>query len=597
MPRAHEHHEIDRHTPARGAPATHGALARPTRRRVALPTALVLTLVVPLLACHGNPHASSLGEATARPTSGGPLGEATARPTAGGGSGKAPPRQDVVRPGDPPVALQVHVDDPVVPDPASDPWDWTGIVGTGQSLSVGYEGRPVLSTTRSFNNLKLVDDGPDPKFATAKNLDVGALVEPIRPLSETFSGPHYTPGLYPANIGGETVHWGMGSELTTLARRMGLPDLVSVHTEVGESGSPISGIAKGTPRSYERALFETRAIARIAGARRLRFGVGGVVLTHGEADWDLPDYEAQLLRLAVDYDADLRAITGQKQKVPMFVSQQHSFPARGEAGPPRALSTLAAWTAATKRPDLVSCIGPKYQYAYRDTVHLEPASSRRLGIKLAEAMAQELLAGKKFRPVEPTSATRAGNVVTVSFHVPNPPLVWDGVLPKPHPEPGHPWAAGKGFELEDATGPLRIGSARIVGSAVEITLAESPRGPMVVRYAMTMDATGPEGPRGGEADGRMGLLRDSDPLIGVDDEELTVTFEHGSPWVEGDFSGHTTHDLVVADGVPPETAIKWRFENIRVELNKPWTGPSGVRKVHVHSNQYNYAVAFELPVQ
>src|SRR5262245_50547342 len=34
-------------------------------------------------------------------------------------------------------------------------WDWVGVVGTGQSLSVGALGTPVLSTTQPYNNLKL----------------------------------------------------------------------------------------------------------------------------------------------------------------------------------------------------------------------------------------------------------------------------------------------------------------------------------------------------------------------------------------------------------------------------------------------------------
>src|SRR4051812_12222495 len=34
-------------------------------------------------------------------------------------------------------------------------WDWTGIIGTGQSLGVGQNGRPIASTTQPYNNMKL----------------------------------------------------------------------------------------------------------------------------------------------------------------------------------------------------------------------------------------------------------------------------------------------------------------------------------------------------------------------------------------------------------------------------------------------------------
>jgi hypothetical protein len=478
---------------------------------------------------------------------------------------------------------------------AAPPFDWIGIIGTGQSLSVGYSGRPVLSQSVSYGNLKLVDNGPQPRFETTKFLDVGPLVEPIRPLNGDNDATH----AYPNNIAGETPHWAMASQMTVLAKAMGLPDLVSFHTVAGESGSPMSGVEKNSAsRPYERSLYETRAAMEIAKARKLRFGVGGVALTHGEADATSPTYEAELVRLATDYAADVRAITGQTQPVPMFVSQQHSFPTRGAAAL-RSTSTLATWLASTKRPDLLTCVGPKYQYDYIDAVHLRPAATRRLGIKIAQAWAQQILAGKRFRPLEPVAVAREGNVVRVSFFVPVPPLVWDEILPRPHAEQNHPWAAGKGFELEDTKGPLRISGVRIAGDTVEITSAEAPRGPLVVRYAMTQDTVGDPGPRAGEGDGRMGLLRDSDPFVGVDDEVLTVQFDSGSDSISGDFTRHTRYDLVVGQGLPPGTAIRERVEDSNgtvVLLSTTWTGPSCKGQVRIHSNQANYAVAFELPV-
>ena len=47
--------------------------------------------------------------------------------------------------------------------PITSPFDWVGIVGTGQSLHQGWEST-AISTTQPFGNLKLQDDGPDPKY-------------------------------------------------------------------------------------------------------------------------------------------------------------------------------------------------------------------------------------------------------------------------------------------------------------------------------------------------------------------------------------------------------------------------------------------------
>ena len=35
------------------------------------------------------------------------------------------------------------------------PWDWSGVIGTGQSLAVGEAGKPILSTNQPYHNLKL----------------------------------------------------------------------------------------------------------------------------------------------------------------------------------------------------------------------------------------------------------------------------------------------------------------------------------------------------------------------------------------------------------------------------------------------------------
>ncbi len=473
-------------------------------------------------------------------------------------------------------------------------FDWTGIVGTGQSLSVGSQGLPVLSTAPSFNNLKLDDTGADPRFSTAANLVLVPLNEPIRPYPFPAS---YTAGVYPANIRGETPHTAMASQITTLAKEQGMLDLTTLHSVVGSGGKPMAFLRKGgSGNSYERTLYEGQAFKGFATTAAKRFGYGAVTLTHGEADAILPSYEADVLTLASNYDADLRALTGQARPVPLFITQQHSIPRRGEANL-RSTSTLAAWTASRAAPGKVVCVGPKYQYGYfTDRVHLDAFGYRRLGIKHGQAFFQHAVLGRPFRPVEPTLVARTGRVVRVTFFVPSPPLAWDAVLPTPHPEGGHPWAAGKGFEVEDSNGQLTIESVAIVGNAVDITLDAAPTGTdVVVRYAMTQDTNGPAGARAGEGDGRMGLLRDSDPLVGVDDEELTVTATAGSTALVGDFSRHGRYEIVTGAGLPPETALRARTAT-GATLSTPWPGATGTAKVRVHSNQHNYAVAFELPV-
>src|SRR5206468_2130918 len=136
------------------------------------------------------------------------------------------------------------------------PWDWAGVVGTGQSLAVGQMGSPAVTTTQPYHNLKL---------------STGTLPWPIDP----------------------------GDAALVMA-----------------------------------TLIETQAITRLASAMGKTYGVGAIIVTHGESDSGNPTYESDLYQLWSDYQADLPAITGQTQKIQMIVSQQNSVT-------DRAASTLA----------------------------------------------------------------------------------------------------------------------------------------------------------------------------------------------------------------------------------------------------------------
>src|SRR5262245_43769424 len=149
------------------------------------------------------------------------------------------------------------------------PWDWTGIVGTGQSLSVGALGTPTLALQQPYGNLKLDLGGATvPPFdTTLPSLALAPLTEPLRALGTSY------PSAYPANLYGETPHTAMADQITAMAMAQAMHDYVSVHTVVGESGQPLTVIQKnpsnlpttGTSgRAYDATLFEATAIKRLA---------------------------------------------------------------------------------------------------------------------------------------------------------------------------------------------------------------------------------------------------------------------------------------------------------------------------------------------
>ena len=406
-------------------------------------------------------------------------------------------------------------------------FDWTGVVGTGQSLSVGEPGGArnmpgglARLTGPSFNNLQLSTGSLAwPVDSNAATLNMVPLREPIGRQASNY------PSSWPTNISAsETPHTPMANQLTSLVNAATGADFVSVHGDVGENGQCLSFLVKGATivgvngHAYEATLIETRAITRLAQAAGKTYGVEAIIVTHGECDAGNALYANQLYALWTDYSIDLPAITGQAEPPLMIVTQQNTS---GE----RSASTLAAWRIGVDHPDDVVCAGPKYQYPYTsDNVHLLVDGYELLGEKYAQVFYERRLLGHDWQPLQPTSAARDGRVVSVNFHVPVPPLVWEESFQLPHQTTLTQWSAGQGFELRDGAGtPLAISSVAIDGDAVHITSAADLPATVTVGYAMSGDAAEKMAtPFAGAV--HWGRLRDSDPFVGATTQQVQRNF-------------------------------------------------------------------------
>jgi hypothetical protein len=291
---------------------------------------------------------------------------------------------------------------------------------------------------------------------------------------------------------------------------------------VGESGQGMNVINKtavevvnggtSTGRAYRATLFEAAAIKRLAAASGKTYGIGAIVLTHGETDAGNAGYEAAMVQLWSDYNQDLKAITGQTEPIPMITSQQHSFGFTQGQRTGASVSTLAEWKVGVDNPNNIICAGPKYQYPYAsDNIHLVTRGYELLGEKVGEVYFQRVVLGNSWQPLQPISVTRASRVVTVRFHVPVPPLAWDTMLPMPHQGPLlTEWSNGRGFELRNGNTALVIRFVQIVGDTVRITAAANVPAGATVGYAVTSDGVALAG-----VSRRWGKLIDSDKTVGV----------------------------------------------------------------------------------
>ncbi len=466
-----------------------------------------------------------------------------------------------------------------------------GIIGTGQSLSTGGHCLPVINPATRYANLKLGFDYPI--NAWRSNGTLVYLGEQIR-RSSSYA--------YPYNIQGETPHTSMADQMTALSlQRTGKGD-VSLHTVVGKDGWPYAllqknGVQKGSRPddpaasgySFQAAVDEVTEVKRLLTALGKRYEIGAIVVTHGESDYGDEKYDEELLELWSDYNASLKAITGQTASIPFILSQTSAgYPVGSDSLAHAPKSSVAQWRGSVAHPEAMVLAGPKYQYEYfTDNIHLVSASSQRLGIKYAQVY-DAIKNGVGWKPLQPKKISVEGNVLRVKMDVPVPPIQFDATLDPRHVAVHTAWQNGRGFEVMEGGSEVVISGVTIVGpDEIEITCASPVSSTARLRYALAND--GPDSTRKGQ-------VCDSDPFVGIDAQTLTVDVATGSRTVavpEG-FT-HGFRDLAVADGLPAGTIVQG-VNSRSVYLLNPWTGATGSATIEFRSDQRNYLVQFDAPV-
>ena len=196
-----------------------------------------------------------------------------------------------------------------------------------------------------------------------------------------------------------------------------------------------------------------------------------------------------------EYNTDIKAATGQTRNVKILMSQMSAWTSYGRTTPNSAIDQYEAWE---ENPDKYTLVTPKYWIPTSDGVHLTASGYQALNEMMAIAASVEAQQGKTFKPVYPTSITRNGAVVTVNFHTPVWPLVFDTT------EVSNP--GNFGFEYFDTTNATVTINSIVMGankSSVIITLATATAG--FLAYAYTGVANNDSGP----FTGARGNLRDS----------------------------------------------------------------------------------------
>ena len=456
-----------------------------------------------------------------------------------------------------------------------DPNTIWGIIGTGQSLSVGAHSNPVINTTTRYNNLKLEFQYVDvPWTSTHQLTDLG---EPIRNASA---------GSYPYNIwgGGESPHTSMADQISYQSIETSGSDYVTIHTVVGQDNYGYEQIKKnGLGNNYQSSLDEMSDVKSIVSLRGKNYKIGAIVLTHGERDYSDSNYGNDIFDLWSDYNTDIKLITGQTNIIPLITSQSSSgYP---NSNGSRAISSWKMWESSVMNSGIV-CSGPKYQYDYfSDGIHFTAPSSQRLGVKYGQVY-DTLRKGIKWKPLQPNDVKLIDSkTISITFDVPVPPIQFDESLEIQHTI-GHEWYNGRGFELVDDVGLVRIDFVTLSGpDKVLIHANREIDSGAVLGYAMTVTQDGTR---------RVGQLCDSDNLDGVDSKEYRiVAAQNSNSIIIIDLDdAHGPRDILNDSGVAPNTVIK-SISGVTAILSNPWTKPDQIYDVKIKSDQRNYLVQFD----
>lgn len=152
-------------------------------------------------------------------------------------------------------------------------------------------------------------------------------------------------------------------------------------------------------------------------------------------------------------------------------------------------------------------MAPVYALPDRPSGHLDANSYRWLGQQFGKVMHRVMTLKEKWLPLHPQQITIIGNEISVSFHVPVPPLLWE----RPFRGLERVDIRNKGFTIIDCQGEILITKVALNGpTGVTILLGRLPDGPVQVQYADRSQS------------GR-GMLHDSDKTLATDLFALDVT--------------------------------------------------------------------------
>lgn len=352
------------------------------------------------------------------------------------------------------------------------------VLVTGQSLAIGTDGGPALTTSVEYAGQSLKYSG------TAVAGSVESSVETV--VSQLVGGlveAYVAAGDASAKVVGYTS---------------------------GKGGTPYALIKKRGTDNDETFGKLMAAVGQIEKLVADNLEVVSAHIIHGESDANINTttgtYVRYLREWVRDLDIDARGRTGQTARVRSFGCQVSSWRLY-QTTPTIALAQIAAH----RDPSIdFTLVGPKYQLPYfgggTGSPHLSNVGYYKLAELHARAAKRVLIDGWPWQPVHPKSVTISGSTITAKFHVPVGPLQFDTTTVSAQ--------TNMGFVAYDDGVEAAISSVTLTDhETVTVALSSAPSGTVALGYAYKGGALTTNWP--------FGNLCDSDPSVsGYDGEPL-----------------------------------------------------------------------------
>lgn len=378
--------------------------------------------------------------------------------------------------------------------------DGNHIISNGQSLSVGGDGDPALTTVQPFDGLRANGTGFDSLVEATVETHVSAMINQLR------------------TDAGASREW-----------------IGSTH---GGGGTPFDPDQMPDGLRYEAAITQvTQSFANRASLTDGNYRVVMGVMIQGEQDvvlgTDADDYLADMLVHRPAFESEVQSITGQTEPVPWIVwqvsSAQRQSSANSADSRERSLIANAQWRASIEQPNRWFTAGPKYWVFHDDGTHLPNTGYRLMGEYTGMIANAILVDGIAWRPVSPETIVATGSNIRVCYHVPcslmgtcdaGPVLAIDTTnVTCPELTTGDATCRA-GFELFDPNpDPRYITAVAVDGNTpcIDITTNDDVQTGSYLSYAWTGALTAYGGPGTGNSYGAArGNVRDTNTIVGYD---------------------------------------------------------------------------------